>query len=131
VSGPGPGREALAQLGYVVRAEAERREHPVAPLVKTLRGLGEVPVGQPWVQPPGEADDLLPGVPVQGRRRIHVVARFDPAGFSELVAGLGVVLAERATKRPVVLGVLAYSWAASSTLEASSGVGPRLSLPSR
>jgi RHS repeat-associated protein len=84
----GPGGEALAQLGDFVRAEAERREHPVTPVVEPRGGLGEVPVGQPRVEPPGEADDLLPGVPLQGGRGVHVVARFDPAGFSELAGGL-------------------------------------------
>src|SRR5690349_8815475 len=52
-SGPGPGGEALAQFGDLVRAEAERGEHPVTPLVKTLGGLGEVAAGEPRVQPAG------------------------------------------------------------------------------
>src|SRR5437588_8105711 len=80
LSGAGPGGEALAQLGDLVVAEAEGREHPVTPLIEPLGRLGEVPAGQPRVEPPREADDLLHGVPFQGGRDIHVVARLDPAG---------------------------------------------------
>ena len=55
-------------------------EHPVAPVVQPFGRVGEVPVGQARVQPPGEADDLLHGVAVQRGRGVHIVTRLDPAG---------------------------------------------------
>ena len=49
-------------------------------MVQPFGRVGEIPVGQARVQPPGEADDLLHGVTVQRGRGVHVVARLDPAG---------------------------------------------------
>src|SRR5450759_1633710 len=58
-SGPGPGRKPLPQSGDVLRAQTERGEYPIAPLVQPLARVREVPVGQARIQPPGEADHLL------------------------------------------------------------------------
>ena len=49
-------------------------------MVQPFRRVGEVPVGQARVQPPGKADDLLHGIAVQRGRSIHIVTRLDPAG---------------------------------------------------
>jgi hypothetical protein len=53
-------------------------------VVQPFRRVGEIPVGQARIQPPGEADDLLHGVAIQRGRGVHMVTRLDPAGFSEL-----------------------------------------------
>ena len=49
-------------------------------MVQPFGRVGEIPVGQAWVQPPGEADDLLHGVAVQRGRGVHIITRLDPAG---------------------------------------------------
>src|ERR1017187_6654283 len=79
-SGPGPGRKPLPQSGDVLRAEPERGEYPVAPLVQPLARVREVPVGQARIQPLGEADHLLHAEALQGGCRVQVITRLGPAG---------------------------------------------------
>jgi hypothetical protein len=49
-------------------------------VVQPFGRVGEIPVGQPRVQSPGEADDLLHGVTVQHGRGVHIITWLDPAG---------------------------------------------------
>jgi hypothetical protein len=76
----------------------ERGEHPVTPHVQPFYRLGEVPVGQARIQPPGEADDLLRRVTLQRGRGVHVVARLDPAGQGAHLAADDVLEVENGTE---------------------------------
>jgi len=55
-------------------------------VVQPFGRVGEIPVGQAWVQSPGEADDLLHGVTVQRGRGVHIITRLDPAGQGAYLA---------------------------------------------
>ena len=100
-SGPGPGRQTFPQFGDIPRAEPVAGEYSIGHPVQLPARVGEVTVLQAGIQPLGEPDQLIHAVVLQSGRRIDVIPRLYATRFSELVAGLGVVLAERAMPRGV------------------------------
>jgi hypothetical protein len=91
----------VSQFGDIPRAEPVAGEYSIGHPVQLPARVGEVTVLQAGVQPLGEPDQLIHAVVLQGGRRIDVIPRLYATRFSELVAGLGVVLAERAMPRGV------------------------------
>jgi hypothetical protein len=81
---PGPGGEPFPQPDDLLRAEPVAGERFAGHLVQLPDGVGEVPAGQAGIQALGKGNELTWGVALQGGRRVDVVTRFYPAGFSEL-----------------------------------------------
>jgi hypothetical protein len=79
-----PRCERRPQRGHVSGLKAEGREDRVAPVVEPASGVGEVPLLEPGVEAAGEGDHLVDGVMSECGGGVDVVARFGPAGFSEL-----------------------------------------------